>query len=162
MTGALIILAVTVAVGIILYLTRGRNDDGQAQASGSATGSQSSAGRQADADGKSDTGNFAAADGQADPNRQAVAEDEAEVCCGRHAVCEKGLLKAEELYYNDEELDRFAGKAPQDYATEEIEEFREVLYTLRPAEVYQWGVALTQRNIALPLDLRDEWVMLCQ
>lgn len=135
MTGALIILAVTVAVGIILYLTRGGKDDVAAKASDPAAG---------------------------DKAGQAASEDEAEVCCGRHAVCEKGLLKAEELYYNDEELDRFAGKDPQDYATEEIEEFREVLYTLRPSEVYQWGVALTQRNIALPLDLRDEWVMLCQ
>lgn len=150
MTGALIILAVTVAVGIILYLTRGSKDDVAAKASDPA------AGRETDADGKAVTGNLAASDGQA------ASEDEAEVCCGRHAVCEKGLLKAEELYYNDDELDRFAGKAPQDYATEEIEEFREVLYTLRPSEVYQWGVALTQRNIALPLDLRDEWVMLCQ
>lgn len=135
MTGALIILAVTVAVGILLYLTRSKKDDGQEQTSDPAA---------------------------SDRAPGAPAENEPEVCCGRHAVCEKGLLKAEELYYNDEELDRYAGKDPQEYAPEEIEEFREVLYTLRPAEVYKWGVALTQRDIALPLDLRDEWMMLCQ
>ncbi len=86
--------------------------------------------------------------------------EEEEVCCGRHAVCEKGLLTSEELYYNDEELDRYKGREPGSYTPEEIEEFREVLYTLRPEEVYQWGVALTQRDIPLPDALRDEWLML--
>jgi len=86
--------------------------------------------------------------------------EEEEVCCGRHAVCEKGLLTSEELYYNDEELDHYKGREPGSYTPEEIEEFREVLYTLRPEEVYQWGVALTQRDIPLPDTLRDEWLML--
>lgn len=90
-----------------------------------------------------------------------VATEADEVCCGRHAVCEKGLLRPEELYYDDEELDRFAGRAPDSYTAEEINEFREVLYTLTDTEVYAWGTALTQRDVALPLDLRDEWVMLC-
>ena len=94
----------------------------------------------------------------------APAEDgpeEPEECCGRHAVCEKGLLRPDELYYDDEELDRFAGREPDSYTPDEINEFREVLYTLRDTEVYAWGTALTQRDVALPLDLRDEWVMLC-
>ena len=91
----------------------------------------------------------------------ADATQQDEVCCGRHAVCEKGLLRPDELYYDDEELDRFAGREPDSYTTDEINEFREVLYTLGATEVYAWGSALTQRDIALPLDLRDEWVMLC-
>lgn len=124
MTGALIILGVTLLTGLILYLSRGKEE---------ATATQ---------DGKADT-------------------QEPEVCCGRHAVCEKGLLKPEELYYNDEELDRYTGREPESYTDEEIEEFREVLYTLKPEEVYQWGMALTQRNIPLPAALRDEWIMLC-
>lgn len=129
MTGALIILTVTVITGLILYLTRGRSEDA----------------------------------GNAQPDNT-TAEDkpeDAEVCCGRHAVCEKGLLRPDELYYNDEELDRFAGREPDSYTPDEINEFREVLYTLRDTEVYAWGSALTQRDVALPLDLRDEWVMLC-
>lgn len=93
---------------------------------------------------------------------QSQEEKSPEVCCGRHAVCEKGLLTAEELYYNDEELDRYTGREPESYTEDEIEEFREVLYTLRPDEVYAWGMALTQRNIPLPLPLRDEWIMICE
>ena len=127
MIGALIILGVTILTGLVLYFTRGKEEEKTTPAQ---------------QDGKADT-------------------QETEVCCGRHAVCEKGLLKPEELYYNDEELDRYTGREPEDYTPEEIEEFREVLYTLKPEEVYQWGMALTQRNIPLPLPLRDEWVMLC-
>ena len=88
-------------------------------------------------------------------------DEEGEMCCGRHAVCEKGLLRPDELYYDDEELDRFAGREPDSYTADEINEFREVLYTLGNDEVYAWGTALTQRDVALPVDLRDEWVMLC-
>lgn len=130
MTGAFIILGITLLTGLILYLTRGKQDNETAD---TATGTPA-------------------------PQEE---EEETEVCCGRHAVCEKGLLTAEELYYNDEELDRYKGREPGSYTSEEIEEFREVLYTLRPEEVYQWGVALTQRDIPLPDALRDEWLMLC-
>lgn len=133
MTGALIILAVTVVTGVVLYITRDKS---------------------------------AAATGQPDeiPATPAAqdSEPDGEVCCGRHAVCEKGLLTREELYFNDEELDRYAGREPGSYTESEIEEFREVLYTLAPAEVYPWGVALTQRDIPLPLPLRDEWIMMTE
>ena len=127
MTGALIILAVTVLAGIILRLTH-RPDDRKDKAD----------------------------------DRQETSDTEAEVCCGLHAVCEKGLSPdGKAVYFDDEELDRFAGREPDSYTTDEINEFREVLYTLGATEVYAWGSALTQRDIALPLDLRDEWVMLC-
>lgn len=135
MIGALIILGVTLLTGLILYLARGKEDTASEMPANVTSGES-----EADEDG---------------------ANVEPEACCGRHAVCEKGLLKAEELYYNDEELDRYTGREPDGYTSEEIEEFREVLYTLRPDEVYQWGIALTQRNIPLPVSLRDEWVMLC-
>ena len=53
-------------------------------------------------------------------------------CCGAHAVCEKGLKKADPHieYFNDEELDSYKGKRAEDYSDEEIDAFREVLYTL--------------------------------
>ena len=96
----------------------------------------------------------------ADATAPAETED-GEVCCGVHAVCEKGLSPtAEPLYFDDEELDRFAGREPDAYTAEEEEEFREVLYTLIPSDVYPWGVSLTQRGIAMPLPLRDEWLMI--
>ncbi len=137
MTGALIILSVTLITGLLLYLTRGRDEEGT---TADTTANTSDAGIQ--------------------PIESSA--EEPEECCGRHAVCEKGLLRPDELYYDDEELDRFAGREPDSYTPDEINEFREVLYTLRDNEVYAWGSALTQRDVALPIALRDEWVMLCE
>lgn len=135
MTGALIILAVTLLTGLILYLSRDKSNPVHA-------------------------GNDP--DAQSESTTHTREDDEPEeVCCGRHVVCEKGLLKPEELYYDDEELDRFSGREPGAYTSEEIEEFREVLYSLTPEEVYPWGMALTRRNVPLPEALRDEWIMLC-
>ena len=79
-------------------------------------------------------------------------------CCGRHEVCEKdsllaGISKNVE-YYNDEELDRFRGRT--DYTTDEVEEFREVLYTMRSDEVAGWVRSLELRQILLPDDIKDE------
>lgn len=124
MTGALIILAVTVLTGIVLRLTH-------------------------------------RPDARPDAASAPAPQEEPEGCCGLHAVCEKGLSPdGNPVYFDDEELDRFAGRKPDDYSPEEIEEFREVLYTLLPADVYPWGFSLTQRNVALPTVLRDEWVMM--
>lgn len=84
-------------------------------------------------------------------------------CCGLHAVCERGLEKAPlpaEAYYEDEELDRYRGRAAEAYAVEEIEEFREVLYTMRADEVAGWLQALQLREIELPVELRDEACMM--
>lgn len=127
MTGALIILAVTVLIGLILYLTHRSDGEGERSPAPS------------DASGETD----------------------GEVCCGQHAVCEKGLSPAAgPVYFDDEELDRFAGRQADSYTESETEEFREVLYTLLPDDIYPWGVALTGRGIALPSSLRDEWLML--
>lgn len=127
MTGALIILAVTVITGLILWLTH-RPD--------------------------------AAAEDAATPSA-ASRPEEPEVCCGLHAVCEKSLSPdGKPVYFDDEELDRFAGRRPDDYSAEEEEEFREVLYTLLPSEVYLWGTSLSLRNVSLPASLRDEWIMM--
>lgn len=127
MTGALIILAVTVVTGLVLWLTH-RPD--------------------AEAD---KTGNLP----PASPAGQS------EGCCGLHAVCEKSLSPdGKPVYFDDEELDRFAGRQPDEYTPEEEDEFREVLYTLLPSEVYLWGTSLALRNVALPASLRDEWIMM--
>ncbi len=129
MTGALIILAVTVVTGLVLFLTH-KGDSPQP-------------------------------DKPIEPEKPET--EASSLCCGRHAVCEKGLLTdAADLYYDDEELDRFAGRPGPDFTPEETEEFRQVLYTLLPSEVAAWGNALTHRNISIPDDLRDEFIMLCR
>ena len=87
----------------------------------------------------------------------------AEECCGLHLVCEKDSLSPmsdEIIYYDDEELDRFAGRSQDSYTPEEEDEFREVLMTLRPEDVAGWARSITQRRLELPSDVRDELLML--
>lgn len=123
----MIILAVTVVVGIVLYVLHRLNPG---------------------------------ADGPVPESEKG--EDESE-CCGLHAVCERIIDSTDKaVYYDDEELDRFAGRDPQSYTEDEIEEFGRVLYTLLPSDVFGWGASLTLRGIALPTALRDEWLMLCE
>lgn len=80
-------------------------------------------------------------------------------CCGRHANCEKGN-GGEGLYFDDEELDRFKGVAPQEYTESDIEEFRQVLYTMKEEEVDTWVQCLQTRGIELPDEVREEVLMI--
>ncbi|MDR0686717.1 MAG: hypothetical protein LBF79_04605 [Dysgonamonadaceae bacterium] len=84
-------------------------------------------------------------------------------CCGLHETCEHGLHekfadkngKSDVEYYDDEELDVFAGQRPDSYAEEEIDMFREVLNTMRDADVKGWLHSLKHRGIALPKILEN-------
>ena len=82
---------------------------------------------------------------------------EPSICCGLHAICEKtGQINEPPVYYEDEELDRFAGRASSDYTDEETEEFRDVLLTLLPSDAPGWSLSLEKRHINLPETLRAE------
>ena len=76
-------------------------------------------------------------------------------------VCEKGLDK-ESLYFDDEELDAYKGRSPEEYSEEEIEEFRNVLYTMKSEEVDQWVQCLQQRGIEVPAEIKDEILLILQ
>ncbi|MDE6479771.1 MAG: hypothetical protein K2L45_05815 [Muribaculaceae bacterium] len=83
------------------------------------------------------------------------------VCCGLHAICEKtGQINEPPVYYDDEELDRFAGRDAGDYTDEETEEFRDILLTLLPSDAPGWTVSLEKRRINLPAPLRPELELL--
>lgn len=86
-----------------------------------------------------------------------VVEDE---CCGAHSTCEKdSLLTAVSKdieYYEDEDLDRFRGVPSEEYTEDQIEEFREILYTLKSEEVAGWVRSLQLRTIELPTIIKDE------
>lgn len=94
----------------------------------------------------------------------AAPEGESEECCGMHITCERDSLLAalsETIeYYDDEELDRHAGRAPESYTDSEIEEFRDILLTMQPADIAGWARSLQLRNIALPQPVRDELIMI--
>lgn len=98
------------------------------------------------------------------PGADAPVEPQAEEeCCGRHTVCEKSSLQVTDTaieYFDDEELDRFAGREPADYSEADADEFRDVMLTMAPAEVASWSRSLQLRGIALPAMVRDELLMI--
>lgn len=81
-------------------------------------------------------------------------------CCGQHQTCEKESLLAavskQIEYYDDEELDAYRGVASDGYTTEQVEQFRDVLYTMQEVEVAGWVRSLQLRAIELPDELKDE------
>lgn len=84
-------------------------------------------------------------------------------CCGAHEVCEvEEMLKHpdEIVYFEDEELDRYQGIRADLYDDRQIEEFRDVLYTLNGDEIRKWLLSIERRKIQLPLVLRPEALQL--
>lgn len=136
MTGAIIILLVTVAIGLMLYVydLKYRRDHPEVK-------------------------------GIEEDNKEKAEDHHGEICCGKHLICEKPLSPAigEKIeYYDDEELDRFAGRSQDSYTTEEIEEIREVMMTLLHDDVPGWVRSIQLRGINLPSELRDELFMLLE
>ena len=74
--------------------------------------------------------------------------------CEQDCMMEAATKEIE--YYDDEDLDRFAGREADAYTDEEVEEFSEVLYTMQPEEVAGWNRSLILRGINLPNQLKDE------
>lgn len=138
MTGALIILLVTVAVGTLLYVY-----DLKWRRQHASEGSSS----------PNDLRDFEA------EAKEPETESHGSICCGRHLVCDKSLnpLPGEVAeYYEDEELDRFAGRRADKYSADEVEEIREVMMTLLPQDVAGWVRSMQLRGIEIPDELRDE------
>ena len=84
-------------------------------------------------------------------------------CCGAHEVCDlDDMIKNidEIIYYDDEELDRFKTIQPNEYEDNQIDEFRDVLYTLQGHEIKKWLLSIQRREIQLPSILQQEAVQL--
>ena len=85
-------------------------------------------------------------------------------CNGSNDKCEQDCMMEAATkdieYYDDEELDRFRGRSSDSYGDDEVEQFSEVLYTMRQDEVAGWCRSLTLRGISLPDQLKDEVFML--
>ena len=130
MIPALIILAILLVTGLVLYLLdkRGSHDD-------AAT---------------------------AEP--QPAPANGCDAACALSEVCpsEMMLRCADEpaVYYDDEELDAFAGREPGDYSAAEEEQWRDVLYTLQPADLMGWARSVKKRGIAMPAAIHEEFLML--
>ena len=84
-------------------------------------------------------------------------------CCGEHLVCERETLlqtNAKVEYYDDEELDQLTGRAAEDYTDEQYQMIREVFNTLKASDVPGWVRSIQLRNIQLPLDIREEALLI--
>ncbi len=140
MTGALIILLVTLAIGVLLWAW----ERSRTQRHGPSLHHHND---------QRSTIN----DQQTSQPHNSTTSQPPSVCCGLHAICEKtGQINEPPVYYDDEELDRFAGRDAADYTDAETEEFRDVLLTLLPSDAPGWSVSLEKRRINLPETLRPE------
>lgn len=141
MEGALVILAAMVVIGVLLFITDKTYFSHHHHAD-----------------------NAGEKQGETAPDKKQDKEGESnEICCGQHLVCEKtslAIVSDEIIYYDDEELDRFIGRNPESYSEEETEEFRDVLLTLLPQDVAGWAKSITLRRIELPLEVKDELLMM--
>lgn len=106
-------------------------------------------------------------DGKLLPNQ--VTEPESacsDDCCGSHEVCPSEQLLRGEMcpitYYDDQELDDYRGRSADDYTATELEQWRDVLYTLQPADRLGWERSIKRRGIIMPQPIRDELLMLLQ
>lgn len=158
MIGALWILIFTIAIGVILYACdlRWRKFHPQTPTEDSIP---------ADKTQRDEKTNEAPKKEDRNGRDEKEGIEEEEQCCGLHLVCEKTSLSpmsAEIIYYDDEELDRFADRDPSTYTEEEEEEIREVFRTLRREDVLGWSRSLTQRHISLPADIRDSLILLAE
>ncbi len=84
-------------------------------------------------------------------------------CCGAHEVCEFDKMKVDESiieYYDDEELDEYKNINEDAYTSSQIDQFRDVLYTLKTDEIMLWLLSIERRNIQLPGILKSEARML--
>lgn len=87
--------------------------------------------------------------------RKAVSSD----CCGAHEVCDLDELfqkSTEIVYFEDEDLDQYVEIGESAFVDNQIEEFREVLYTLQSDEINAWLKSLELRKINLPGILKQE------
>ena len=62
------------------------------------------------------------------------------------------------VYYDDEELDAFKGRSSSDYTDEELEQWRDVLYTLKHDELLPWERSIKKRGIIIPEIIKEELI----
>jgi len=91
----------------------------------------------------------------------------ADTSCAVRPVCpSQQLLQGQcgsgtaPVYYDDEELDEYRGRAADQYTATEEEQWRDVLYTLQPADLLGWGQSVQRRGLVMPTAIRDEFLNL--
>ena len=84
-------------------------------------------------------------------------------CCGAHEVCDReSLLSADANveYFDDENLDALADVQPEKFTDDQLNQLSDVFYTLRESDVAAWLRSLQVRRIQLPLELREQALLI--
>lgn len=84
-------------------------------------------------------------------------------CCGAHEVCDReSLLSADANveYFDDENLDALADVQPEKFTDDQLDQLSDVFYTLRESDVAAWLRSLQVRRIQLPLELREQALLI--
>ena len=93
-----------------------------------------------------------------EPQQEECSDD----CCGTHEVCPSEMMlkhiNEPMVYYDDEELDAFKGRSSSDYTDEELEQWRDVLYTLKHDELLPWERSIKKRGIIIPEIIKEELI----
>ena len=89
----------------------------------------------------------------------------ADDACGLRSICPSeqilaGECRQEVIYYDDEELDAFAGRRENEYTPDEEEQWRDVLYTLQPGDLLGWGQSIKHRGLTMPAAIHQEFLQL--
>lgn len=132
MKPALILIALMAAVGLVLYLLDRRHGTNHEDATATDT------------------------DTTTEPVTGCT-----DASCVLHTSCPseqllRGACEEKIVYFNDEELDALKGRDPDSYTDDELEQLRDVLYTLRHEEIMPWFQSISRRGIALPADFYRE------
>lgn len=102
--------------------------------------------------------------GHVEPAQPAEPVADCSSCGGGNAKCEQDCMMEASTkpveYFDDEELDAFAGRQSDSYEPDEVEQFAYVMQTMQPGEVAAWCRSLTLRGISLPDELKDEAIMM--
>lgn len=80
-------------------------------------------------------------------------------CCGAHEICEfdEYMFKEDLIeYFDDEELDVLRNIREDQLTADNIDELRDVLYSLQPREINKWLTSISRRHIHLPTIIQQE------
>ncbi len=95
------------------------------------------------------------------PPQQDLCSDD---CCGTNEVCPSEMMLKHindpVVYYEDEELDAFKGRQANEYSDDELEQWRDVLYTLKHDDLLGWERSIKKRGIILPDVIKEELLSL--
>lgn len=95
-------------------------------------------------------------DAEGTDNEIKICKTTGELCCGGGDNCHKhtGKTKTNTIqYFEDEELDRFKGRSASEYSPREVDEWRNIVETLRPHEIRSWVTSIHRRELHIPSEI---------